>query len=60
MCMAEQSNLQFLDMVVFRDQTKLHYYTDIYHKPTDTGLYSLYDSYVPAEYKLGNIKCVLT
>ena len=51
MCIAEQSKLQFLDMVIISDQTKQHYYTDIYHKPTDTGLYSLYDSYVPAEYK---------
>ena len=38
-------------MVVISDQTKQHYnYTDMHHKPTDTGLYSLYNSYVPAEY----------
>ena len=30
MCMAEQSKLQFLDTVVISDQTKQHYYTDIY------------------------------
>ena len=59
MCMAEQSKLQFLDMVIISDQTKQHYYTDIYHKPTDTGLYSLYDSYVPAEYKLGTLNALL-
>ena len=59
MCLAEQSKLQFLDMVVISDQTKQHYYTDIYHKPTDTGLYSLYDSYVPAEYKLGTLNALL-
>ena len=59
MCMTEQSKLQFLDMVVISDQTKQHYYTDIYHKPTDTGLYSLYDSYVPAEYKLGTLNALL-
>ena len=29
-CLAEQSKLQFLDMVVISDQTKQHYYTDIY------------------------------
>ena len=52
MCMAEQFKLQFLDMVVINDQTKQHYYADVYHKPTDTGLYSLYESYVSAEYKL--------
>ena len=40
MCMAEQSKLQFLDMIVIIDQTKQHYYTDIYLKPTDTRLYS--------------------
>ena len=46
-------------MVIISDQTKQHYYTDIYHKPTDTGLYSLYDSYVPAEYKLGTLNALL-
>ena len=63
MCMAEQSKLQFLDMIVISDQTKQHYCTDTYHKPTSTGFYSLYDSYmyVPAEYELyRNIKCVIT
>ena len=55
MCKAKQSKLQFLDMVVISDQTKQHYYTNIYHKPTDTGLYSIYNSNVPAEYKLGKI-----
>ena len=56
--MAEQSKLQFLDMVV-SDLTKQHYYTDICHKPTGTRLYSLYDSYVPAEYKLGTLNALL-
>ena len=59
MCMAEQSKLQFLDMVVISDQTKQHYYMDINLKPTDTRLYSLYDSYVPAEYKLGTLNALL-
>ena len=64
MCMAEQSKLQFLDMVVMmivmRNKTKQHYCTNIYHKPTDTGLlYSLYDSYVPAEYKLETLNALL-
>ena len=63
MCMAEQSKLQFLDMIVISDQTMQHYYTDIYHKLTDTGLYSLYviyDSYVglPSEYKLGTLNAL--
>ena len=30
MCMAEQSKLLFLDMVVISDQTKQRYYSDIY------------------------------
>ena len=38
---------------------KQHYYTDIYHKSTDTGLYSLYGSYVPAEYKLRTLNALL-
>ena len=59
MCMAEQSKLQFLDMVIISDQIKQHYYSDIYHKPIDTGLNSLYDSYVPAEYKLGTLNALL-
>ena len=59
MCMAEQSKLQFLDMVVISDETKQHYYMDIYHKPTDTGIYSLYDSYVPAVYKLETLNALL-
>ena len=59
MCMAEQSKLLFLDMVVISGQTKQHYYTDIYHKPTDTELYSFYDSYVPAEYKLRTLNALL-
>ena len=59
MCMVEQSKLQFLDMVVFSDQTKQYYYTDIYHKLTDSGLYSLNDSYVPAECKLGTLNALL-
>ena len=59
MCMVEQSKLQFLDMVVISDQTKQHYYMDIYHKPTENGLYSLYDSYIPAEYKLGTLNALL-
>ena len=59
MCMAEQTELQFLDIVVISDQTKQHYYTDIYHKPTDTGPYSLCDSYAPAENKLGTLNALL-
>ena len=60
MNMAEQFKLQFLDIVVISAPTKQHYYTDIYiyHKPTDTGLYTLYDSYVPAEYKLGTLNAL--
>ena len=58
MCKTEQSKVQFLDMVVIRDQSKQHYNTDIYHKPTDTCLYSLYDSYVPAVYKLGKLNAL--
>ena len=38
---------------------KQHYYTDTYHKPTDTGLYLLYDCYVPAEYKLLALNALL-
>ena len=57
--MAEQSKLQFLDMVIISDQTKQHYYTDIYHKPTGTVLYSSYDSYAPAEYKLETLNALL-
>ena len=59
MSMAEQFKLQFLDMVVISDRTKQQYYTDIYHKPADTRLYSLYGSYVPAEYKLGTLNALL-
>ena len=59
MSMAKPSELQFFDIVVISDQTKLHYYTEIYHKPTDTGLYSLYNRYVPAEYKSGALNALL-
>ena len=31
----------------------------IYHKPTGPRLYSSYDSYVPAEYKLGTLNTLL-
>ena len=37
-CLAKQSKLRFLDMAVISDPTKQHYYTDIHHKPTGTGL----------------------
>ena len=59
MCLAEQARLQFLDTTVISDQTRSHYYTDIYHKPTDTGLYLLYDSCVAKEYKFGTINALL-
>ena len=39
MCIAEQSKLQFLDMVVISDQQG-NAITRIYHKPIGTGLYS--------------------
>ena len=59
MCMAEQSKLKFLDMVVISGQTKQHYYMGTYHKPTDIGLYSLYYTYVPVKYKLGTLNALL-
>ena len=59
MCIVEQSKLQFLDMVIISVQTKLHYYTDIYHKPSCTKVCLLCDSYVPAEYKLGTLHVLL-
>ena len=60
MCLAKQSKLQFLDMVVSSDQTKQHYYTNIYIIDQQKLGYIRYiDSYVPAENKLGTLNELL-
>ena len=49
--------LPFLDELVCREGDQL--VTSIYRKPTFSGLYTIYNSYVPEKYKTGLINCLL-
>ena len=51
--------LAFLDVLVIRDDATKKYITTIYRKPTETGLYLLYDSNQCRRYKLGLIKTLV-
>jgi hypothetical protein len=54
----ENHKLPFLDILITRhsDGTIT---TSVYHKPTFTGLYLRWDSYVPKQHKRGLLKCLL-
>ena len=45
------NNLAFLDVLVSRDDNK--FLTSLYRKPTFSGLYSNFSSYMPKDYKKG-------
>ena len=49
--------LAFLDVLVCREETGL--VTSIYRKPTFSGLYTHFDSFIAEKYKSGLIYCLL-
>lgn len=53
----EQRSLPFLGIKVFRTESAFD--TSIYRKPTDTGLYTNFDSFSPNNYKIGLVKILL-
>ena len=54
----EQDNaLPFLDVYVTRDQSCFN--TSVYRKPTFSGVYTNYDSYIPMIYKTGLVSTLL-
>ena len=50
------STLPFLDVLITKNDDG-HLSTSGYRKPTFTGLYLRWDSFVPKEYKKGLVKC---
>ena len=48
----ENNSLAFLDVLVIREDT---FYTSLYRKPTFSGLYSNFESFMPDSYKKGLI-----
>ena len=53
----EENKLSFLDVLIFRNDGI--FCTSLYRKPTFSGLYTNYNSYIPEEYKKGLIFCLL-
>ena len=53
----EDNKLSFLDVLVSREEGKFN--TSLYRKPTFSGLYTNFNSYVATEYKKGLISCLL-
>ena len=49
--------LSFLDILISRENNKLH--TSVYRKPTFSGLYSNFSSFMPMLYKKGLLKTLL-
>jgi hypothetical protein len=52
------NKLPFLDVLI-RKETDGTLSTSLYRKPTFTGLYLRWDSYVPKQYKRGLVKCLI-
>ena len=52
------NHLPFLDILVSRDQDGA-ISTSVYRKPSYSGLYLKWDSYVPRQFKLGLVKCLI-
>ena len=50
------NSLAFLDILITR-QPDGTLSTTVYRKPTFTGLYLRWDSFVPKQYKKGLVKC---
>ena len=50
--------LPFLDILIIR-QSDGTLTTQVYRKPTYTGLYLRWDSFVPKQYKIGLVKCLI-
>ena len=51
------NSLPFLDIYVIRDQ--LNFITSVYRKPTFSGVYTHYDSFLPSIYKSGLVSTLL-
>ena len=51
------NKLSFLDVKVTRENN--NFITDVYRKPTFTGLGLNFNSFTPIKYKINNIKCLL-
>ena len=51
-----QNKIAFIDIEVIREQGKFS--TTIHRKPTFSGVYSIFESFVPSVYKFG-IVCTL-
>ena len=51
-----EKTLNFLDISIRRDQ---NFVTSIYRKPTFSGIYAHFHSYIPLDYKKGLIACLL-
>ena len=47
----KENQLSFLDVEVIREQGK--FTTTIYRKPTSSGVYSNFESFLPSFYKFG-------
>jgi hypothetical protein len=56
--MSNNGSLHFLDVMV-RERSSGEYHTDLYVKPTNCGLYTLFDSHVPMRYKRAVISTLL-
>ena len=49
----KNNKISFLDVNVIREQVK--FVTSVYQKPTFSGLYTHFDSFLPDTYKIGMI-----
>ena len=52
------NSLPFLDIKIIRDEHSL-LSTSVYHKPTFSGLYLQWKSFVPKQYKISLVNCLL-
>ena len=56
----EESNvLSFLDILVTRDHSTNSFVTNVYRKPTFSGVYTNFSSHIPISYKLGLLWTIL-
>ena len=49
----KQNRMSFLDIAIIREDKT--FITSVYHKPTFSGAYTHFDSFLPSTYKFGNV-----
>ena len=55
----DKNSLAFLDVFITRDVDSGRFITSVYRKPTFSGVYTNYDSFIPTKYKSGLVYTLL-